>query len=169
MTQVEFNLVASPSQNAIILDVLQRAGGRWVPMLVLEQASGSRRMNSRCADLRRRGHNIENKTEWVSGVCRSWYRLLQSHDQAKTIQESAGDVSGVDEVFASGTPVPGADRGVLELVGGYRLPDSQEALDGGRGEPEPIQGNNRNPAAVSEFPAGTPAVGLPTPNQGGKP
>lgn len=80
--QMEFaGTSAKRSQNDRALDLLCQRAPNWVSMLDLETASGSRRMNSRIADLRKRvvplGWTIENKTEWKDGRCCSAYRLTK--------------------------------------------------------------------------------------------
>ena len=69
------------SQNELALDVLIRHSPEWVSMPELEAVSGSHRMNSRIADLRKRvakdGQTIENKIQWQDGKCCSFYRLIQ--------------------------------------------------------------------------------------------
>lgn len=79
--QLEYEATGSGrTQNERTLHYLQENAGSWVSMLVLERASGSRRMNSRIADLRRDGHAIEHRNEWQTlpdgrRICRSFYRL----------------------------------------------------------------------------------------------
>jgi len=52
------------TQNEIILEMLQSAAGREIPMPVLATASGSLNIHTRCWELRRKkGVNILNRTE----------------------------------------------------------------------------------------------------------
>ena len=78
MNQAELEFQAArggASQNTRILSRLEATPGEWVPMPELERISGSHRLNSRAADLRKRGFDIECKTEWQDGQCKSFYRL----------------------------------------------------------------------------------------------
>lgn len=61
-----------------ILAHLQQRVGQWVPMPELHSASGSYVVHSRISDLRERGHLIDNRTEHVRGLCRSFYRLREA-------------------------------------------------------------------------------------------
>jgi hypothetical protein len=64
------------SQNDLMLRRLKRARGAWVSRPVLEEASGSHCINSRAADLRKKGKlDVKNRTERVKGKCHSFYRL----------------------------------------------------------------------------------------------
>lgn len=67
------------SQNAKILARLKATPGVDVPMPELERISGSHRLNSRAADLRKRGKKegfqIFCRTEHVNGQVHSFYRL----------------------------------------------------------------------------------------------
>lgn len=80
-TQLEFEQRASgQSQNALVLERLKATPGEWVSMRELERVSGSRRMNSRIAELRKRGAKEgfsigPARTEHVDGQVRSFYRL----------------------------------------------------------------------------------------------
>lgn len=66
--------------NSTQVEFEQRAAGQSQNALVLERVSGSRRMNSRIAELRKRGAKEgfsigPAKTEHVDGQVRSFYRL----------------------------------------------------------------------------------------------
>jgi len=62
------------SQAERILAVLQERAGQWVPLPVI-LALGVAQYNTRISELRRDGHNIRNKTEWVGRECHSWFGL----------------------------------------------------------------------------------------------
>jgi len=64
------------SQIAVILAALSEARGRWVSALDLHERCGSLAIHSRISDLRKRGHTIENQTDWIDGRCCSSYRLI---------------------------------------------------------------------------------------------
>lgn len=69
---------SNPSQSAVILDILTTLRGRWVSMLDLATASGGYAVHSRIAELRRRGHVIENQVGQRPGGKRvSRYRLVE--------------------------------------------------------------------------------------------
>lgn len=60
-----------------ILELLRSAHGTWVPLpeiLALSIAQYS----ARIFELRRRGFNIQNRTETEDGVRHSWFRLVNS-------------------------------------------------------------------------------------------
>lgn len=63
------------SQCARILTRLKRARGSWVPMPQLVAASGGYAVHSRVAELRNRGHAIDNRTEVHGRLKRSFYKL----------------------------------------------------------------------------------------------
>lgn len=72
------NANQQPSQAERILARLQAARqfDGWVPMPVLADASGAYAVHSRVAELRNRGHRIQNKvTRQQDGKRLSWYRL----------------------------------------------------------------------------------------------
>ncbi len=77
MNQAEFVMTSkSPSQADIILAELEEHRGEWVSMKRLYQIAESHAVNSRVADLRKRGHNIDNKQEvQADGQRHSFYRL----------------------------------------------------------------------------------------------
>ena len=65
------------TQRLRILHLLFHADGAWVPLPeILALQIGQ--YGARILDLRRSGHNIENRTETVDGVKHSWYRLVRS-------------------------------------------------------------------------------------------
>ena len=69
----------NPSQAGAILTRLQAARefNGWVPMPILSDVSGAYAVHSRIAELRRRGHRIENKvTRQQDGKRLSWYRMV---------------------------------------------------------------------------------------------
>jgi len=72
---------AGTSQCEAILAELQRANGEWVAMPHLGDASGSRNVHSRIADLVKRGHNIENKQISKGRQRHSFYRLKTNLEQ----------------------------------------------------------------------------------------
>ena len=78
MSQAEFTLEAKPlSQCDCILRELENWRGQWVPMPRLYEVSGAFAVHSRIADLRKRGHNIEQRsTRLADGTVSSWYRLV---------------------------------------------------------------------------------------------
>lgn len=71
-----------PSQADKILRYLQAEVGSWnkgwVSMPDLAAFSGAYAVHSRIAELRRRGHTIENRIEQrYDGTRLSWYRLVE--------------------------------------------------------------------------------------------
>jgi len=69
---------SNPSQSSVILQILTTLRGRWVSMPDLVTASGGYSVHSRIAELRRRGHVIENQVEQRPGGKRvSRYRLVE--------------------------------------------------------------------------------------------
>lgn len=68
-----------PSQANKILARLKSAQGRWVTMPGLSAISGAYAVHSRVAELRKRGHRIENRIEQRdNGTRLSLYRLVES-------------------------------------------------------------------------------------------
>ena len=49
--------------------------GEFIPMRRLVELSGSYNIHSRVADLRRRGHTVENRLTKHDGRTRSYYRI----------------------------------------------------------------------------------------------
>lgn len=68
---------AGTSQCGAILAYLEAAGGAWVAMPVLAKVSGSYAVHSRVAELRSRGHVIEQHSERDGRKVRSFYRLVE--------------------------------------------------------------------------------------------
>jgi hypothetical protein len=76
-TVADRNTYRGTIQSEKILGLLRSAHGAWVPLpeiLALSIAQYS----ARIFELRRRGFNIQNRTETVDGVRRSWFRLADS-------------------------------------------------------------------------------------------
>lgn len=67
---------AGLSQCDRILRLLECRRGEWIAMPELVAASGSYNVHSRISDLRRRGHDIEQKNERHAQSIHSYYRLL---------------------------------------------------------------------------------------------
>jgi hypothetical protein len=65
------------SQCDKILSLLRDRRGVWVPITELHTASGSYVIHSRVSDLRKRGHSISQRNEWLHGQCHSFYKLNQ--------------------------------------------------------------------------------------------
>jgi len=59
-----------------ILKLLEENKPSPVAMTLLHRESGSLNIHSRIADLRKRGHAIENIVERVNGKTHSYYKLL---------------------------------------------------------------------------------------------
>ena len=78
------SIEAADTQCAAILQALQSAQGQWVSMLHLHRVSQSFNVHSRIADLRKRGHQIENKTDRRGRTVLSSYRLI-THDIQPTL------------------------------------------------------------------------------------
>jgi hypothetical protein len=73
----------NPSQADKILRRLQFTADIWVSMPDLSQVSGAYAVHSRIAELRKRGHVIENRTEQAEdGTRLSWYRLVTIREVA---------------------------------------------------------------------------------------
>ena len=69
------SIEAGCSQCDRILSLLEEADGEWVAMPFLALKSGSFNIHSRIADLRKRGHVIEQKSERTEGSTKSFYKL----------------------------------------------------------------------------------------------
>jgi hypothetical protein len=65
------------TQRSKLLSLL--AGGHWISLPSI-LALGIAKYNARIFELRRRGHNIENRTEKHEGLTHSWFRLLSEGD-----------------------------------------------------------------------------------------
>jgi hypothetical protein len=77
MTQTEFQESgAGLSQNELIETRLTEKRGQWVPMPELSQLSGSYVVHSRVSDLRKKGLQIESKTEQHGKTKHSFYKLV---------------------------------------------------------------------------------------------
>ena len=67
----------NPSQATKILQRLTATAGIYVAMPELAGYSGAYAVHSRIAELRKRGHVIENRTQQAKdGTRLSWYRLV---------------------------------------------------------------------------------------------
>jgi hypothetical protein len=64
-------------QSEKILTLLRCARGAWVPLPAI-LALGIAQYNARIFELRRRGFNIENRTETIDGIRHSYFRLVDS-------------------------------------------------------------------------------------------
>jgi hypothetical protein len=77
MTQTEFQESnAGLSQNEIIEQRLTAKRGEWVAMPELSQLSGSYVVHSRISDLRKKGLQIESRTERHGKKNHSFYKLV---------------------------------------------------------------------------------------------
>ena len=77
------NANQQPSQADRILERLQFTSEAWVGMPDLAKVSGAYAVHSRIAELRRRGHRIENRIERsADGTRLSWYRLTPGETAA---------------------------------------------------------------------------------------
>lgn len=74
MTQREHEGLGD-TQCGAILARLEAAGGAWVPMPNLAHDSGAYAVHSRVAELRKRGHVIEQRSERDGRRVLSYYRL----------------------------------------------------------------------------------------------
>lgn len=68
---------AGTSQCELIMDVLVVEKGKWVGMPTLAHFSGAYAVHSRVAELRKRGHVIEQRSERDGRKVRSFYRLVE--------------------------------------------------------------------------------------------
>lgn len=80
MTQREHEGLGD-TQCGAILARLEAAGGDWVPMPELAQASGAYAVHSRVAELRSWGHVIEQRSERDGRKVRSFYRLVEGEGE----------------------------------------------------------------------------------------
>jgi hypothetical protein len=64
-------------QSLRIITLLRSARGAWVPLPEV-LALGIAQYNARIFELRKRGLNIENRTESIDGIRHSWFRLVDS-------------------------------------------------------------------------------------------
>ena len=67
-------LTRRKTQEAIILELLIRACGEWVPLPQILAIAAQ--YNARLYALRRVGYRIENRTELAGGRRLSWFRLV---------------------------------------------------------------------------------------------
>ena len=78
-SQLQFELEGKAlSQTDRLIATLLRAGGNWVGLPALYEATGSFVLHSRAADARKKGYTIENRTEHdaLTGKRHSFYRLV---------------------------------------------------------------------------------------------
>ncbi len=73
------------SQCEIILSRLEETPNRWVSMKSLAYAADCFAVNSRVADLRKRGLDIRNKTKQVDGKTYSYYKLVKPEHQLELL------------------------------------------------------------------------------------
>ncbi len=92
----EFRAVADPStQNGAILAELRRHFGQWLSIARLEELSGSRRMNSRAADIRKlvdaEGLDVDQQSRPFPETKRlhSYYRLVRKEDSERLKRKTA--------------------------------------------------------------------------------
>lgn len=78
--------------------MLRSAHGAWVPLPEI-LALGIAQYNARIWELRKRGLNIENRTEIVDGVRHSWFRLIPI-DAPKSAQPAPKPGKSWDEIVA---------------------------------------------------------------------
>jgi hypothetical protein len=92
-TRPTFNKISAPesanTQRGRILRLLIDARGGWVPSP--EIAAMAQQYNSRLLELRRLNFRIENRTEEVDGVRRSWFRLIPGPVQVEPATPPAAD------------------------------------------------------------------------------
>jgi hypothetical protein len=69
-------VLQSNTQRAAILRLLIDARDSWVPLPKIMALAAQ--YNTRILELRRMGFDIENRTQRVDGVRRSWFRLVSS-------------------------------------------------------------------------------------------
>ena len=87
---LESNKYRKTIQSEAILALLRSSHGAWVPLPEI-LALGIAQYNARIWECRKRGLNIENRTETIDGVRRSWFRVVE----LKPPPASFGDVSGL--------------------------------------------------------------------------
>ena len=78
-SQIEFVCSGgATSQTNKLITALMEANGGWVEMPALCDITGSLNIHSRCADARKKGYNIENKTTLnpITGKRESFYRVV---------------------------------------------------------------------------------------------
>jgi hypothetical protein len=74
--QLESPALNAKTQRARILRLLIDARGDWVPLPEIMACAAQ--YNARIFELRKLGFTVENKSEVVDGVRRSWFRLVAS-------------------------------------------------------------------------------------------
>jgi hypothetical protein len=99
---------AQKTQRDLILGLLIRAAGGWVPLTAILDLRVSQ-YSARLHELRALGFHIENKTARVNGATHSWFRLASGPG-----------------VMAKAAPVPVTDPGRLKL--------GKDVIEQGRGE-----------------------------------
>jgi hypothetical protein len=67
------------TQREEILALLTKARGEWVPLPQIMACAAQ--YNARVFELRRLGFEVENRSETVDGVRRSWFRLRNLPEQ----------------------------------------------------------------------------------------
>jgi hypothetical protein len=65
------------SQREQLLSLLRRAHGDWVPLPEILDLRISQ-YSARICELRKLGHQIENKTARENGETKSWFRLVET-------------------------------------------------------------------------------------------
>lgn len=74
---------SNPSQATKILQRLTATANTFVGMPELAHFSGAYAVHSRIAELRKRGHVIQNRTQKAKdGTRMSWYRLVSEEREA---------------------------------------------------------------------------------------
>lgn len=76
MTQLNYS-GSGTSQCDLIMDVLIVEQGKWVGMPTLAHFSGAYAVHSRVAELRKRGHQIEQRSDRHGRRVLSYYRLVE--------------------------------------------------------------------------------------------
>ena len=84
------------TQHDRLLNLLKSYNGAWVPLdKIMDLRIGQ--YNRVINDFRTGKHskpilNIENKTEWIDGVCHSWYRLIEAPQEPVYMEEPTGQL-----------------------------------------------------------------------------
>jgi Helix-turn-helix domain len=87
----QINISRNAIQSERILKLLRSARGAWIPLPEI-LALGVAQYNARIFELRKRGLNIQNRTETVDGVRHSWFRLVDGRtDQGREPLKAAID------------------------------------------------------------------------------
>jgi Helix-turn-helix domain len=74
------------TQRDRVLNLLAGANGQWVPLPSI-LALNIAQFGARILELRRSGHQIENKTETKEDGVHSWYRLIPKAGQVELFQK----------------------------------------------------------------------------------